>query len=361
VPVCCSHCGKELLRENARFCCQCGLAFSPFSSSSQQESLDIASSLLEKTDKRPHVLREQIAQQTFTHSRSQPVSKQTIPMVSQASVPIAAIPVSEVLDEHKTSPPHEAEIDVLLQKTQLSIFVVRESTPRPKMLPLSLLPGIEKHRREMGEVLARAGASDRSSTAQLAEKRRSRRVPLPPTNNIRRLSWFEIICILSVFLLLSSGLIWFLYTSSTNDAITNPVQNFTDTHQGIALQYPNQWIETSDSAQSTISFYDNSNHTTQIKIGMYEEDIDIEQFMQKQSLQFGIRKSYFGAYMSFAGARWKQLQGYLVEKGADYVGVIFATQHNRHLYMIAQFAPQKVYATEEKLIFMPLRMSLKFL
>jgi hypothetical protein len=245
------------------------------------------------------------------------------------------------------------------------IFVVRGNTPRPATMPL---PELDKPGRAI---------EDTSSTR--IQPRNMPIVPIVPfasqvmrkspplqraphaTNPSKHPSKIEIICIALVFLLISGGLIWFLYISSTSVSITKPVQNFSNTHLGVTLQYPNKWIEVSNTAQSTISFYDNSSHTTQIHVSLYEADQDVAQFIQEQALQLGMTNSQLSTSMPFAGVTWQQLQGHLVEKGADYTGTIFATQHNYHLYMIAQFAPQGVYATEEKLIFMPFCTSFHFL
>jgi zinc-ribbon domain len=347
VIVSCSYCGKALLRNDARFCSQCGTALAPSSSLSGQESLHTIAPWLENTDKRKRVLHEQIAQQPFSSPQSKP-SNYTITTTSQNSSPVTPIPVSLTHE-------FEEEINTPLPKKPSSIVVVRENTPRPITLALTPLPDVGGAEEQIEHVKS----SKKSSQSQLAKQHRG--ISNPSIDPIRRLSWFEIICILIAFLIIAGGLIWFLYTSSKGDSIVNPMQNFTDPHLGIALQYPNQWIETSDSAQSTVSFYDNSSQTTQIKVARYSAGMDIVQFMQEQALQFGMTKGQFGMSMPFAGAAWQQLQGQLIEKGADYTGTILGTQHKQHLYMIAQLAPQGVYTTEEKLIFTPLCMSFHFL
>ena len=145
-------------------------------------------------------------------------------------------------------------------------------------------------------------------------------------------------------------------------SVTRPLQDYRDTHLGIALSYPSDWVATHST--SSVLFSDSS-QTAQLTIAVLPTGNapggDTGAYLQKQAAKLAMAGAKTITQVTFAGTKWQQIQGNVQKSGVNDTETLFATVHNNHLYVLTQIAPQSVYADEESLIFSKMRASLQLL
>ncbi|GAC1616346.1 MAG: hypothetical protein NVS4B11_04320 [Ktedonobacteraceae bacterium] len=199
-----------------------------------------------------------------------------------------------------------------------------------------------------------------SQPSYAQEKRMPVATPTLPTVARRQKSRIPFIILLSVLcmLILGSGL-WIILTQPfTVPTVTQPLQDFKDTHLGIALSYPTSWSTQHNAAG--VLFADSS-HTALVKLIVADASSDAAQYLQQQATKNGMTAIKPLEVRSFAGTSWQQIQGNIQQDGASYTTTMFATVHHSHTYVLTQMAPQSVYADEESVVFSAIRNSFKFL
>lgn len=161
-----------------------------------------------------------------------------------------------------------------------------------------------------------------------------------------------------VLLILAIGCWIILAQPFTVSADTNPSQTSSSAPLGLTITYPASWTVTQTATTLTLA---DSSDTAQMKIVQSANaNTDQAGYLYQQATKLGMTDAKAGATISFAGSSWQQTHGDFVIDGAGYIGTIYVTTHNNHLYTLTQIAPKVTFQDEESLIFAPARASLTF-
>ena len=175
----------------------------------------------------------------------------------------------------------------------------------------------------------------------------------------RRISRKLVATILVVLVLVIAG-VWVVVAQPFSvPSITQPQVGFNDNTLHISLLYPNGWLYTVSTSQSTVLFHDSSNTAQMTIVSANASDSDISTYLQSQADRAGIATPKTMSPASFAGTTWQGVQGTVQQKGANYTCTIFATVQGNRLLTIIQQAPQTTYDEEDNLVFSQMRTSLK--
>ncbi len=143
--------------------------------------------------------------------------------------------------------------------------------------------------------------------------------------------------------------------------VTQPQQSFQNAGLGVALSYPNGWTVQLDQNNGTVHFSD-STHTARFSIVVVADNgQDAGQYLLQEAKQLGMTAPKSGPPLSFAKASWQQVQGSVVQDGANYTETLLGITHANRFYSVIQQAPQATYADEDQVIFSTMRSSLRFL
>ncbi len=143
--------------------------------------------------------------------------------------------------------------------------------------------------------------------------------------------------------------------------VTQPQQSFQNAGLGVAMSYPNGWTVQVDQNNGTAHFSD-STHTARFSIVVVASNgQDAGQYLLQEAKQLGLTAPKPRPPFSFAKASWQQVQGSVVQNGANYTEALLMTTHADRLYSVIQQAPQVTYADEDQVIFSTMRSSFRFL
>ena len=363
----CSFCGQKLPQgDNARFCSHCGKAVSDQLSSSPDAQSQVAVNgvppvVYQKQAQADPGLHEQIAQQPAVR---------TAPSESSTATPWLGLSGDNVTPWHGVQGLDAHIVPASVEKSQaqdiehlpterLVSQKPSRSTPAsdPPELPLEDLPtaiistfapATRVSVQETPDIsLAGRHFETQAITAQPLRARRRRARPLLP-------GIIAIVIILAVAL--ASWII--LAQPFAVAANTDPLQTARSTPLGLVIAYPAGWTETQNSTSLTLS---DSNNTDQMKITQSAISAsDQTGYLKRQAATLGMSDAKVGSEISFAGSHWQQIHGDFIVMGAGYIGTIYATTHNNHLYTFIQMAPKVTFQDEERLVFAPARASLHF-
>ena len=187
--------------------------------------------------------------------------------------------------------------------------------------------------------------------------------PQLPRQQIRRGPGPLVLLGVVVLALIIAGAAWVAIVQPFNvPSVTRPLQDYRNTHLGIALSYPSDWVATHST--SSVLFSDSS-QTALVTIAVLPIDTapggGVGAYLQKQATKLAMTGVKTVTLVTFAGTKWQQLQGNVQKSGVNDTETLFATTHNNQLYVLTQSAPQSVYADEESLIFSKIRASLQLL
>jgi hypothetical protein len=187
-------------------------------------------------------------------------------------------------------------------------------------------------------------------------------IAAPPVQRFPRSSPMIIVVSLIFLLLLGGGVSWiYIFRPFSISPVTQPVQPFSNAKLGISLSYPSGWLVQVESEKSTVHFYDSS-QTAEVSITVGDAHSSNQaQYLQQQATQLGMTGAKAATALSFGGASWQRIQGGVLLKGANYTATILTTMYGNRQYTLVQLAHQSVYTEEEKIVFAPLRASLRFL
>lgn len=178
-----------------------------------------------------------------------------------------------------------------------------------------------------------------------------------PTRKKSRVPLFVLLA--ALFLLVFGGGLWVVLAQPfVIPAVTQPLQDFKDTHLGVALSYPSSWSAKHD---ATSVLFADSTHTAQVKLTSADAGGDAAQYAQQQATKSGMTAIKPMTPLSFAGASWQQIQGNMQQDGVNYATTMLVTVHGNRTYVLTQMAPQNVYTEEESVVFSPMRNTFKFL
>lgn len=178
------------------------------------------------------------------------------------------------------------------------------------------------------------------------------------TTNTRML--LLMVVVLAIVIVLFGGMWLWLYQPFSVAPVTQPQQRMNDSSVGVSLLYPTGWTGKSDQKTASIHLYDSSN-TAKMMISKINQNVtDITSYLKNQATQQGMTGLKEGSALTFASASWRQVEGNIAQKGANYTEVMLVTTHNGQLFIIVQLAPQNVYRDEETTVFSGVRSSLRF-
>jgi hypothetical protein len=180
----------------------------------------------------------------------------------------------------------------------------------------------------------------------------------PKKSNRKRLA---IVFGLLIIMLLCGVIAWVILEQPfAVPEITKTTQNFNNTSLGLSLQYPKNWAVDVNKNNGTVSFYDD-NHTDQVNITVVVVDNQsMNQYMTATLNSLGITGQRTPAALSFAGVTWQEIQGSVLQSGANYTATLLFTMHGKYYYTILQLAPSSTYPLEEQLVFSKMRSSFQF-
>jgi hypothetical protein len=444
VLVTCTQCGKELPREDARFCSNCGALLASQSSRpelplSQASNPPVSPSSVPQGSRQEykHVLREQVAHQPRPARLTRDISSENnapsvpSPQSSERERPELSVRVwdQEIAQEQA----HMSIDDLPTQETPASPLA------SPKAVPLSPTPflgiqGVQSVQQSLADpeathIVQRGSHNDYerfiappqsagravNSPSSPSFPDRSQSIPdqptqansvpvlptVPPTPvlyngptssslvqqsvpveplkpaplrplslvpripppTVRRGPGPLVLLGVIVLTLIIASIAWVTIAQPFNvPSVTQPLQSYRDTHLGIALSYPSDWILTHNA--SSVLFSDSS-QTAQAAITVLSTSNapsgNVAAYLQKQATKLGMTGAKTVTTVSFAGATWQQMQGGVQKSGVNDTETLFATIHNNQLFTLAQTAPQSVYADEERVIFSKMRASLQLL
>ena len=183
---------------------------------------------------------------------------------------------------------------------------------------------------------------------------------VPPARRPKRL----VPLLFTIVLLCSFGAVVFwayVFQPFSIPPVTQPQQSFQNAGLGVALSYPNGWTVQVDQ-NNGIAHFSDSTHTARFSIGVVASNgQDASQYLLQEAKQLGMIAPKPGPPLSFAKASWQQVQGSVVQNGANYTEALLMTTHAGRLYSVIQQAPQATYADEDQVIFSTMRSSFKFL
>jgi hypothetical protein len=141
-------------------------------------------------------------------------------------------------------------------------------------------------------------------------------------------------------------------------ADTNPLQTTRNASLGLTIAYPAGWKSTQTTTSLMLA---DSSNTDQMEIAQpATTTTDQTSYLKQQAAKLGMADAKVGSAVSFAGSSWQQTHGDFIINGAGYIGTIYVTEHNNHLYTLTQIAPKVTFQDEESVVFAPARTSLQF-
>jgi hypothetical protein len=392
VALNCILCGEALPRDDARFCPNCGAPIVPRAGgqpSSQQGPTTPLPPAQSQSERKKPALREQIAEQPPVRSSQRGQDGASAKRTPEAGkgerresspvewpAPLTHIKVAEATaiedlpTREMAAAPTErdaAEKDAFEKPPDTPALSTSSQPPESSPgTPVAVLTANESHdddvtQRDTLLLTAQekppAPAFLRLPNTPLPAPRLA--VPLLAAGG-RRMLWLVVAGLLCI-LVLGGMVTWIIrYQPFSVPAVTQPQQSFQDRQLGLALLYPNGWTVQVERGRSTVDFSDSS-HTASVDIMVAPAgNGNLTQYLRQQAGQRGMTGVKAGAELSFAGTVWQQIQGSVLERGANFTETIFATIHNNHLVVLTQLAHQSIYAAEEKMTFSPLRASLRF-
>ncbi len=182
------------------------------------------------------------------------------------------------------------------------------------------------------------------------------RSPYAPRKNVRSLLFAVAVIIIVIALGIGS---WIIFAQPFAVPVaTNPLQTTSNVPLGLTIAYPAGWKSAQTSTSLTLV---DSSNTAQMKITQpATASTDQASYLKQQAANLGMTDAQAGSAASFAGSSWQQIHGDFTINGAGYVGTIYVTEHNNHMYTLMQMAPKVTFQDEESLVFAPSRASLKF-
>lgn len=256
-------------------------------------------------------------------------------------------------------------------------FEVLPSTPRPQQRPdVGAMPflGLDPNGRFPGEITPETprpaqGWQGAPASSMLATPSPASQPVQPVVPAARKSSRGKlIVAVIAVALVLGIALsaVWL----SLGHPFSQPLhtwQTFSDTSVNASMEIPDDWSWKADSAQHsvTIANADSAHADAQtgfITIAVSDQDPgDLAKYLNQQATKLSMDNMTPSETLTFGGEQWKQLHGSLVIRNANYTGILLATMHNNHLYLLTLEAPQKDYAQYEQLFFSHARSTWKFL
>lgn len=143
-------------------------------------------------------------------------------------------------------------------------------------------------------------------------------------------------------------------------AANQPYQTYQNSALGVVLDYTQGWNVNVDQAHSAVHFADSS-RTGQINLTMAAASGQVGDYLKQQETQQTVNGPKTVPSVAFAGASWQRVQGSVVQSGATYTIVLYATQHNNHFYLLAFLAPQATFTSADQSNFAHVRSSFKFI
>jgi hypothetical protein len=187
--------------------------------------------------------------------------------------------------------------------------------------------------------------------------------PVPPVALPRRKSRKRLVlAFVLLFTLLVGGVaVWVIvFQPFSVPEVTKTTRAFRNTDLGVSLQYPQYWSAELDIKNGAVYFYDD-NHTDQVNItAVSTGGQGIDQYIAKEVGLLGMTGQKTGASLSFAGASWQQVQGTVLQSGANNTATLLVTIYGGRCYAILQLAPSSTYAREDQLVFSNMRSSFQF-
>lgn len=341
----CALCGKILPAENARFCTDCGNKVS----SSHQGERSLSDS--------PPAWMKQL-ETSFANDRPK-IHHRELHVKVWKQNEIEDIPYSEKSKDFK----HEVEVEDDLPTRPLAV------TNSPIIFPQSNRKGINTDDVEVEDdlptrPLIAIPPQSTFSPAQPVRQTPPASIPVPviATHEKKHSKRLALVCGLFFIVLLGGGVTWYsIVRPFTVPAITQTSQSYQNTSLGISLHYPQKWTKLVNQQNASASFYDD-NHTDQVTVtAVSAGNQNINQFVSKTASSLGMTGQTTLTSLSFAGASWQQVQGTVLQSGANYSATLLGTEHANRFYTILQLAPSSTYALENQLVFANIHASFHFI
>ncbi len=379
MPIQCPNCGRTLPRDDAQFCSNCGTHVSVESNKmspakteadrladistislpgGQNGQASEVEPLMKKDDEL--LLRTQV---------DAPVEEQVPPKSPMRELHVKVWeqeePLPAPLSEKSVPTPAKEEKATIRRNENIIVdipTVVVEWTngqARPSM-PLPM-PGMQTPRFYASSPPFEQPATQPAQQPGLRQEPSSSAL-VSPAKRPKRL----VPLLLTIILLCSCGAVVFwawtyIFQPFSIPPVTQPQQSFQNAGLGVALSYPNGWTIQVDQNNGTAHFSD-STHTARFSIRVVASNgQDAGQYLLQEAKQLGMTAPKPGPPLSFAKASWQQVQGSIVQNGANYTLALLMTTHADRLYSVIQQAPQATYADEDQVIFSTMRSSFKFL
>ncbi|GAC1687036.1 MAG: hypothetical protein PVS3B3_08570 [Ktedonobacteraceae bacterium] len=272
----------------------------------------------------------------------------TVPVLNYAQTPLQASHLSDSMRSNTPLSPLPIEPQQQRQQDYANTPVPYSSMPQQPALVTQLPQYSPVQRNQVSSVppTQEKRLSVVSVSASGASHHQKSRIPF-------------IILLALLGLLVLGGGAWVLLVQPFSIApITQPLQDFKDTRLSVALSYPNSWTV---QHTSTSFLFSDSSHTAQVTLLVANDTSDTALYLQQQATKSGMTAIKSLGTSSFGGSSWQQVQGNMLQDGANYTTTMLATVHGNHMYVLTQMAPQNVYADEENVVFSTIRSSFKFL
>jgi len=407
VAIACTHCGHDLPRDDSHFCNNCGMLVPshPFSAQSlaaassaaapprEQEKPVLREQMVHRPVQKP-VMQEQMAQRPRTTRRIAPDNSSTssvawpAPMTHVSVKDSSARKQDERIIQQEQHPMQQNGVQQpVSSERELHVKVWEQEhtnppTPLPESkaevahsdIPLPLSPAEQRGQGQHTPVPYSSMPLQpvrtvqppsqypnmQTSQSSVREKRGANAIPALSTTVRPQKSRIPFIVLLALLgLLVLGGGAWAILAQPFSiSSVTQPLQDFKDTHLGVALSYPNSW---SVQHSATGVLFSDSSHTAQVKLTVADGTSDTAQYVQQQATKNGMTAIKPLGTRSFAGASWQQIQGNMQQDGANYTTTMLATVHGNHMYVLTQMAPQNVYTDEDSVVFSAMRNSFTLL
>ena len=259
-------------------------------------------------------------------------------------------------------------------------FEVLPSTPRPQQRPDSgATPflGLDSSGRFPGEIAPETPRPPQSWQSAPASSIPA--TPMPASPSVQpvapaapvaskglRSKLIAAVVAVALVLVIALSVVWL----TVGHPFSQPLhtwQTFSDTSVNASMEIPDDWSWKADAAQHsvTIANADSAHADAQtgfITIAVSDQNPgDLAKYLNQQATKLSMDNMTPSDTLTFGGEQWKQLHGTLEIKGANYTGILLATMHNNHLYLLTLEAPQKDYEQYEHSFFSHARSTFKFL
>ena len=349
MPIQCPNCGRTLPRGDAQFCSNCGTHVSVDPHGPQPLSSPKDAPIL--PSEQAHI-EEQVPPKS-------PVRELHVRVWEQDEPFPAPLPEKSVLAPAKEEKATVRRNENIIADIPTVVVEWTNGQARPSM-PLPM-PGMQTPRFYASSPPFEQPAAHPAQQPGLSQKPSSSAFVTPAKRPKRLVPLLFTIVLLCSFGAVAFWAWTYVFQPFSIPPVTQPQQSFQNAGLGVAVSYPNGWTVQVDQNNGTAHFSDGT-HTARFSIGVVASNgQDAGQYLLQEAKQLGMTAPKPGPPLSFAKASWQQVQGSIVQNGANYTVALLMTTHADRLYSVIQQAPQATYADEDQVIFSTMRSSFKFL